>query len=131
MEFVNADPELPIVKESRQGNGKIAHDSWELENLENIKMHDNHQLIMGEKETKILVQSMTFRERKKKTKKKEQVTRGHNFVADGWAGASNPYPYPNSHPQKRVVKHARAWKRQESPSQNQTKPGEKKPTREA
>ena len=25
----------------------------------------------------------------------EQVTRGHNIVADGWAGASNPHPHPN------------------------------------
>ena len=24
----------------------------------------------------------------------EQVTRGHNIVADGWAGASNPHPHP-------------------------------------
>ena len=24
----------------------------------------------------------------------KQVTRGHNIVADGWAGAWNPYPYP-------------------------------------
>ena len=27
--------------------------------------------------------------------KKKQVTRGHNIVADGWAGASNPHPHPN------------------------------------
>ena len=26
--------------------------------------------------------------------KKEQVTRGHNVVADGWTGASNPHPRP-------------------------------------
>ena len=25
---------------------------------------------------------------------KEQVARGHNIVADGWAGASNSYPHP-------------------------------------
>ena len=25
----------------------------------------------------------------------EQVTRGHNIVGDGWAGASNPQPHPN------------------------------------
>ena len=28
----------------------------------------------------------------------EQVTRGHNIVADEWAGASNPHLYPNLHP---------------------------------
>ena len=28
----------------------------------------------------------------------QQVTRGHNIVADGWAGASNPHPHPNPHP---------------------------------
>ena len=28
----------------------------------------------------------------------KQVTRGHNTVADGWAGASNPHPHPNPHP---------------------------------
>ena len=26
--------------------------------------------------------------------KKKQVTQGHNIVADGWAGASNPHPHP-------------------------------------
>ena len=26
--------------------------------------------------------------------KNKQVTRGHNIVADGWAGASNPQPHP-------------------------------------
>ena len=25
---------------------------------------------------------------------KKQVMRGHNIVADRWAGASNPYPHP-------------------------------------
>ena len=28
----------------------------------------------------------------------EQVTRGHNIVADGWAGAANPHPHPTPHP---------------------------------
>ena len=28
----------------------------------------------------------------------KQVTRGHNIVADGWAGASIPHPHPNPHP---------------------------------
>ena len=28
----------------------------------------------------------------------QHVTRGHNIVADGWAGASNPHPNPNFHP---------------------------------
>ena len=27
---------------------------------------------------------------------KKQVTRSHNIVADGWAGASNPHPHPMS-----------------------------------
>ena len=26
------------------------------------------------------------------------MTQGHNIVADGWAGASNPQPNPNPHP---------------------------------
>ena len=25
------------------------------------------------------------------------MTRGHNIVADGWAGASNPHPHPKPH----------------------------------
>ena len=29
---------------------------------------------------------------------RKQVTRGHNIVADGWAGASNPHPHPNPPP---------------------------------
>ena len=28
----------------------------------------------------------------------KQVTRGHNIVADGWAGAANPQPYPTPIP---------------------------------
>ena len=28
----------------------------------------------------------------------KQVTRGHNIVADGWAGAANPHPLPTPHP---------------------------------
>ena len=31
--------------------------------------------------------------------KRKQVTRGHNFVADGWAGASNPHPHVMPHHQ--------------------------------
>ena len=26
------------------------------------------------------------------------MTRGHNTVADGWAGAANPHPHPTLHP---------------------------------
>ena len=26
------------------------------------------------------------------------MTRGHNIVADGWAGAANPHPHPTLHP---------------------------------
>ena len=33
---------------------------------------------------------------KTSVKKEKQVTRGHNFLADRWAGASNPHPDPNS-----------------------------------
>ena len=35
-------------------------------------------------------------------KKKKQVTRGHNMVADGWAGAANPHPHPTPS-QHRVI----------------------------
>ena len=28
----------------------------------------------------------------------KQVTRGHNIVADGWAGAANPHPHPTPNP---------------------------------
>ena len=28
----------------------------------------------------------------------KQVTRGHNIVTDGWAGAANPHPHPTSFP---------------------------------
>ena len=59
---------------------------------------------MIEKDTRIwagVVSSKTLigahkasKEKKKEKRKKEseQVTRGHNIVADGWAGASNPHP---------------------------------------
>ena len=26
------------------------------------------------------------------------MTRGHDVVADGWAGATNPHPHPTPHP---------------------------------
>ena len=32
------------------------------------------------------------------------MTRGHNIVADGWAGASNPHPHPNPPP---TLKHTK------------------------
>ena len=41
---------------------------------------------------------------KRREKKNEQVTRGHNIVADGWAGASNPYRHRNPPP---TLKHTR------------------------
>ena len=30
--------------------------------------------------------------------KEKQVTRGHNIVADGWAGVANSLPHPTPHP---------------------------------
>ena len=36
--------------------------------------------------------------------KKKQVTRGHNIVADGWAGASNPQPHPMPPPPTYIPK---------------------------
>ena len=38
---------------------------------------------------------------------KKQVTRGHNIVAEGWAGVSNPNPHPNplhKYPQEKYLK---------------------------
>ena len=31
-------------------------------------------------------------------RQEKQVTRGHNTVADGWAGAANPHPLSTPHP---------------------------------
>ena len=54
---------------------------------------------------------MMFVEIKRKTRKirKEQemikqVTRGHNIVADGWAGASTPHPHPMPPPPTHIPK---------------------------
>ena len=33
----------------------------------------------------------------------KQATRGHNIVADGWAGAANPHPHPTPHPIPRLT----------------------------
>ena len=36
----------------------------------------------------------------------KQVTRGHNILADGWAGASNPHPYhppPHAHSHTQTI----------------------------
>ena len=46
-------------------------------------------------------QAENVMEKKKKEGEEEieeQVTRGHNIVADGWAGAANPHPHPTPHP---------------------------------
>ena len=32
----------------------------------------------------------------------KHVTRGHDIVADGWAGASNPHPHPDTHPHTNI-----------------------------
>ena len=42
--------------------------------------------------------SATWKENEKEWKKEKQVTQGHNIVADGWAGASNPQPHPTPIP---------------------------------
>ena len=36
--------------------------------------------------------------KKVQVNEEKQVTRGHNIVADGWAGAFNPHPRPNPTP---------------------------------
>ena len=41
---------------------------------------------------------MKKKKKKRMRKRNKQVTRGHNIVAEGWAGASNPYPHPNPPP---------------------------------
>ena len=38
----------------------------------------------------------------------KQVTRGHNIVADRWAGSSNPHPHPNYHTHKQTQKVSKA-----------------------
>ena len=40
-------------------------------------------------------------------KLEKQVTRGHNIVADGWAGASTPKPTPNTQTYTKSIKSAR------------------------
>ena len=37
---------------------------------------------------------MGMKKLQRKEEGEEQVTRGHNIVAEGWAGASYPHPYP-------------------------------------
>ena len=50
------------------------------------------------------------RKRRKRNKQnpieKKQVTRGHNIVADGWAGANNPHAYslpPHAHSYSQTI----------------------------
>ena len=40
----------------------------------------------------------------------EQMTQGHNIVADGWAGESNTHPYPNPHPPSHINIHNKSSK---------------------
>ena len=50
-------------------------------------------------------------ELRQKDRRRKQVTRGHNIVADGWAGASNPLatpkPTPNTQTHTKSIKNAR------------------------
>ena len=41
---------------------------------------------------------MALIEIRRKRVENKQVTRGHNIVADGWAGVANPHPQPTPHP---------------------------------
>ena len=41
----------------------------------------------------LLTTSLVQNEKRIRNENK-QVTRGHNIIADGWAGASNPHPHP-------------------------------------
>ena len=50
----------------------------------------------------------------------KQVTRGHNIVADGWAGASDPHPYPNPLP---TLKHTKSIKNARFPMFQLDDPG--------
>ena len=34
------------------------------------------------------------------------MTRGHNIVADGWAGAANPHPHPTPLPKQIIAQKA-------------------------
>ena len=45
-----------------------------------------------------IVQPLRFVELAEGSPTREQVTRGHHIVADGWAGASNPQSQPTSTP---------------------------------
>ena len=54
---------------------------------------------------------------------------GHNLVADGWAGAFNPHPHPNSQPNRQTnakyITNARfstfdSWSRNNGPMDQQT-----------
>ena len=72
------------------------------------------------------------------TKKKQQVTRGHNIVADGWAGAANPHahltprptqpPSQHRHIEKKVLKHSfshfltRVYERTDQQTEGRTNP---------
>ena len=53
----------------------------------NDKVRQRHQIEMFLSST---------RRRKSSTPKLKQVTRGHNIVADGWAGVSNSHLHPNT-----------------------------------
>ena len=35
------------------------------------------------------------------------MSRGHNIIADGWAGASNPHPHPNTQTYTKSIANAR------------------------
>ena len=37
------------------------------------------------------------RNKVKRTNERKQVTRGHNIIADGWAGTCNSHPHPRPH----------------------------------
>ena len=44
------------------------------------------------------------RRRENEREREKQVTRGHNIVADGWTGASNPHLEPHSPPHTNILK---------------------------
>ena len=55
---------------------------------------------------RILANKTSFLNEANKILGMKQVTRGHNIVADGWAGACNPHPHPrppHSHSNTQII----------------------------
>ena len=84
------------MKQSNKAEMESLTENWEAELSAKEKELEKLKFNLSLSPSKDSIESLKADKKKLEDKVYiPQVTRGHNFVADGWVGASNPHPHPN------------------------------------